>query len=182
MTYHLATYTSGDDFTCGDLAIPGFSVQQKVTDAVPTVDGTQDAQSIGINYAGELLTNVNLSAAQLHAMLKYLPSEIYHAIGSLFEEIAAAFYKGVGDISLISQYRQQAIIRLQDKITKTRIDQAKDIAIYTTEGVVTGEDDYLGYVQARDTSHVFLQALAPNIYNWVFDQVPLGIRAYTIDE
>lgn len=178
ITYNILATESTASIDIAGLALVGCEMIQASTNTAVADSRVGTSGPYSLSYDSVVLATFNVSSYVAHAFLKYVPAEVYHAVGSMLEELAAAYYKGNGPSAAITAAERVSFIRLQDKVTKTLIEQASQTAIGSNLGLLSGADAYAGRALARQNSELIVRNLAPNIGAWLYDEIPLGVRAY----
>lgn len=181
IAWNLLAFDATKSITVGEFVLSG---AEMVTDVNNTgiTDARVGAQGkFTVSFGETVIASFTASTYTAHAFLRNFPGEIYHAMGSLLEEIASSYYKGEGPVSAITSTEIAALIRLQDKITKGMIEQANQTPIGCLNGTLIGAHAHAGAALARANAGLAIRALAPTIASWLFDATPTGVRNYSLE-
>lgn len=186
MMLNLLKAAPGSYIDIGDLRINGVVMHSSIeaatlTDANIGVEASVTLEWRLVPTSPVTLFTQTANTYAVHAMLRALPSEAYHALGSYLEELAAALYKGDITVASLNPVHAGTLVRLQDKVLKNLIETSAGAAIGRKEGMLFGPMAVVGKEYARGISTVLIRNLCPLLAEWVFDLDPLGTRAYSTD-
>lgn len=126
------------------------------------------------------VVDTTMSKVALVHMVRDLPKELLAAMGSMLTEIAASYYKGKADIDAITELEIAALVRLQDDQLANRVETASRVQLTDGQGVASGSEVAVGVLAARSNAPLILNALTPVIYSWLFENSPVGEKAYSL--
>jgi hypothetical protein len=177
--YNLLRKAVGTNITIGEMVITDLDIYSAVLNVAPTDVNVGVVASTDVKFGGTTIASITASTYAIHSFLRSLPTEVYHAMGSMLEEVASTFYKGEGPTTAITSVEIAALIRLQDKIVKSDIEAAVSTPIGCKDGVLSGPEAHAGRALARQHAEAVLRQLCPTISSWLLDLEPAGVRAYT---
>lgn len=177
--FNMLAADPGQTLVIGELSLVGATMISRLATVAQTDATVGIVGSMTLKYNNTVLAALSCSTYAAHAMLRALPSAIYHSMGSLLEEVAATYYKGRGPDGALTSIERAALIRLQDKITKIRCERAEACALSTKDGIIFGPEALAGELLADQHAPAVVRAIAPTIGAWLYDNEPTGLRAYT---
>lgn len=177
--WHVLATDPAKSIVLGDFVLEGGEMLSSKATTAPGDARIGVTGGYTLKYEGTTVMVASLSSFAAHAMLRALPAALYHAMGSLLEELAAAGYKGTIPIGTFTSNEMAAFIRLQDKILKQEIESVAGTPIASATGILYGTEAVKGAQKAREVAEQLIRTLSPEIAEWLYDEAPLGERAYS---
>lgn len=176
--YYYLDYAEGSTVDFGLFRILDSEVVELYVRDLPSETSVADTlaarRPVRFMYGTSEIATLDLSRYELMAFLRNLPAEVYRASGSILEELAATYYKGSADTTMVTDYERMTFMRLRDKVGKTAVELASQAKVIGPYGALGGPGAYHGQLMARDQALNVVRLAAPVVYSWIFEESALG--------